>query len=155
MARILAWRPLVWLGTISYGVYLWHWPIFLALNGERTGWSGFRLFVVRCAATVAVATVSWWLIEQPIRRWRAVRVPPLPLAGATLATAAAVMLLVVPVGTGPGSALESSLPPGVSSVAAVSASPPGGSRPAQGPSHSEIRPGRSLFQYSATRSRGP
>ena len=82
VARLLAWRPLVWLGAISYGAYLWHWPIFLALNGERTGWSGWRLFVVRCAATVAVAAASWWLLEQPIRRWRPVIVPMLPLAGA-------------------------------------------------------------------------
>ena len=41
VARVLALRPLVWLGVISYGVYLWHWPIFLVLNGERTGWSGY------------------------------------------------------------------------------------------------------------------
>ena len=102
VARVLAWRPLVWLGAISYGVYLWHWPIFLALNGERTGWSGWSLFALRCAATIAVAAASWWLLEQPIRRWRPVIVPMLPLAGATAATAAAVTMLVLPVGVKPG-----------------------------------------------------
>lgn len=124
VARVLAWRPLVWLGAISYGVYLWHWPIFLTLNGERTGWTGFQLFGVRCAATVAVAAASWWLIEQPIRRWRPSGVPLLPLAAATVATAAAATMLVVPVATGPG-LREVGLPPGVSAVAAVSPSPPG------------------------------
>ncbi len=128
IARLLALRPLVWLGTISYGIYLWHWPIFLVLNGERTEWSGPPLFAARCAATVAVAAASWWLIEQPIRRWRPSRVPLLPLAAATVASAAVVTLLVVPVGIGPG-LHEPGLPPGVSSVAAVSQSPPGGSRP--------------------------
>ncbi len=132
VARILAWRPLVWLGTISYGVYLWHWPIFLALNGERTGWTGLGLFGARCALTVAVAFASWWLIEQPIRRWRPERVPLLPLAAATVATAAAATMLVVPVGTGPG-LREVGLPPGVSAVAAVSPSPPGQPGPAPGP----------------------
>ncbi|WP_186241080.1 acyltransferase family protein [Mycobacterium simulans] len=132
VARILAWRPLVWLGTISYGVYLWHWPIFLALNGERTGWTGLALFGARCAVTVAVAFASWWLIEQPIRRWRPERVPLLPLAAATVATAAAATMLVVPVGTGPG-LHEVGLPPGVSAVAAVSPSPPGQPGPPPGP----------------------
>ncbi|SEH65436.1 Peptidoglycan/LPS O-acetylase OafA/YrhL, contains acyltransferase and SGNH-hydrolase domains [Mycolicibacterium rutilum] len=98
VARVLAWRPLVFLGAISYGVYLWHWPIFLAVNGERTGWSGWSLFAVRCAATLAVALLSWWLLEQPIRRWRPVIVPMLPLAGATAATAAVVTMTVLPVG---------------------------------------------------------
>jgi peptidoglycan/LPS O-acetylase OafA/YrhL len=124
-ARVLACRPMVWLGAISYGVYLWHWPIFLVLNGERTGWSGTPLFAARCVATVVVAAASWWLIEQPIRRWQPVRVPLLPLAGATVASAVAVTVLLVPVRTGPGAAAESSLPPGVSAVAAVSPSPPG------------------------------
>ncbi|MGV0793678.1 acyltransferase family protein [Mycolicibacterium sp. XJ1819] len=98
VARVLAWRPLVGLGAISYGVYLWHWPIFLALNGERTGWSGWPLFVLRCAVTVAVAAASWWLLEQPVRRWRPVIVPMLPLAGATAATAAVITMTVLPVG---------------------------------------------------------
>jgi peptidoglycan/LPS O-acetylase OafA/YrhL/lysophospholipase L1-like esterase len=117
VSRVLAWRPLVWLGAISYGVYLWHWPIFLALNGERTGWMGPGLFGARCAATLALATASWWLIERPIQRWRPARVRLLPLAAATVATAVAVTVLVVPVAvtSGPGG-----LPPGVTSAAAVS-----------------------------------
>jgi peptidoglycan/LPS O-acetylase OafA/YrhL len=140
VAAVLAWGPLAWLGTISYGVYLWHWPIFLVLNGERTGWSGLSLFGVRCAATLTVSTVSWWVIEQPVRKWRPVRVPLLPLAGATAATAAAVTMLVVPVtprtGAGP---LASSLPPGVSPVAVVSPSPPQGVRPASAVEHRDPR----------------
>jgi hypothetical protein len=117
VARAMAWRPLVWLGAISYGVYLWHWPIFLALSGEHTGWSGWRLFAVRCAATVAVAAASWWLLEQPIRRWRPVIVPMLPLAGATAATAAAVTMLVLPVGARPA---DVPVGPDVDSAALVS-----------------------------------
>ncbi len=131
VAAVLAWGPVAWLGTISYGVYLWHWPIFLVLNGERTGWSGLSLFGVRCATTLAVSILSWWAIERPIRRWRPVRVPLLPLAGATAATAAAVTLLVVPVSPRPGGLFDGSLPPGVSSVAVVSPSPPEGLRPAR------------------------
>ncbi|ORB27507.1 acyltransferase family protein [Mycolicibacterium parafortuitum] len=97
VARLLSVGPLVGLGAISYGVYLWHWPIFLLLNGERTGTSGWQLFALRCAATVAVAAVSWWAIEQPIREWRPAFVPMLPLAGATAATAAVVAMTVLPV----------------------------------------------------------
>ncbi|WP_082754099.1 acyltransferase family protein [Mycobacterium sp. NAZ190054] len=101
VARLLSAGPLVGLGAISYGVYLWHWPIFLVINGERTGTSGWELFALRCAATVAVAAVSWWLIEQPIREWRPAFVPMLPLAAATAATAAVVTMTVLPVRVDP------------------------------------------------------
>ena len=131
VAAVLSWRPLVWLGAISYGVYLWHWPIFLVLNGERTGWSGLSLFAARCAATLALSVAWWWLLEGPIRLWRPVRVALLRLAGACVATAAAVTMLVVPVGANSGGEAGSSLPPGISSVAVVSSAPPTGSRPAQ------------------------
>ena len=119
VARLLALRPLVWLGAISYGVYLWHWPIFLFLNGERTGWTGWPLLAVRCAATLAVAVLSYWLLERPIRRWRPATVPQLPLALATAATAAVVTISVVPGGGQP----VDDLPPGglldINSAAAV------------------------------------
>ncbi len=97
VARLLSAGPLVGLGAISYGVYLWHWPIFLLVNGERTGVTGWQLFALRCAATLAVAAGSWWLIEQPIREWRPVSVPMLPLAAASAATAAMVAMTIVPV----------------------------------------------------------
>lgn len=98
VARALAWFPLVTLGVISYGVYLWHWPIFLILNGERTGLDGWSLLALRCAVTIAVSWVSWWAIEQPIRHWRPEHVPMLRLSAATVATAAVVTMTVVPVG---------------------------------------------------------
>lgn len=115
VARVLALPPLVWLGVISYGVYLWHWPIFLALNGERTGLTGLPLFAIRAVATVAVAAMSWWLIEQPIRRWRPAHVPQLRLATATLATAAVATTVVVPVGINQGG----DRPPGPEVLAAA------------------------------------
>ena len=141
VARALAWRPLVWLGAISYGVYLWHWPIFLALNGERTGWSGWRLFALRCAVTVAVAAASWWLLEQPIRRWRPVIVPMLPLAGATAATAAAVTMLVLPVGVKPA---DAPLGPDVDSAALVSPEVPVEVRSPSGNLHPRDQAGRGV-----------
>ena len=71
------------------------------LNGERTGASGWQLFALRCSATVAVAAVSWLLVEQPVREWRPLTVPMLPLAAATVATAAVVTMTVLPVGVKP------------------------------------------------------
>ncbi|KAA0107960.1 acyltransferase family protein [Mycolicibacterium sp. P1-5] len=99
VAWVLSTPPLVALGVVSYGVYLWHWPVFLILTGERTGWTGYALFGARCAITLVAAVGSWWLIERPIRRWRPVHVPQLRLAAATMATAVAVAVVVVPVGT--------------------------------------------------------
>jgi hypothetical protein len=93
----------------------------LALNGERTGWSGWSLFGLRCSVTIAAATASWWLLEQPVRRWRPVIVPLLPLAGAMAATAAAVTMLVIPVGTKPSDSLQG---PSIDSAALIAPEKP-------------------------------
>src|SRR3984957_11606654 len=66
-ARGLAWRPLHFIGTISYGIYLWHWPVIVYLNGARTGLSTWPLNLLRIAVTLAVSTASYYLVERPIR----------------------------------------------------------------------------------------
>jgi peptidoglycan/LPS O-acetylase OafA/YrhL len=63
----LAWRPLAAVGVISYGVYLWHLPLLLALRegGLLPGALLPRLLVV-VAVTLPVAAVSWRWIERPV-----------------------------------------------------------------------------------------
>ena len=65
---LLARRPSVAIGRISYGLYLWHWPIYLWLTPNRTGLGPTHLTIVRFAASFAVATVCYLAVEQPIRR---------------------------------------------------------------------------------------
>jgi peptidoglycan/LPS O-acetylase OafA/YrhL len=87
-AWLLRRPPLVWLGKISYGTYLWHWPVFLVLNGDRTGLTGPALLVLRCLVTLGIATVSYHLVERPIRRRALLPAPRLATATALAAVAA-------------------------------------------------------------------
>jgi peptidoglycan/LPS O-acetylase OafA/YrhL len=75
-ARGLAWRPLAALGLISYGVYLFHWPIYLWLTPERTGLPAVPLLVLRVGLTLLVATASFVFVEQPILRGTRSRLVP-------------------------------------------------------------------------------
>jgi peptidoglycan/LPS O-acetylase OafA/YrhL len=68
VAKALSLPPLRGLGLISYGVYLWHWPLYLVLTSDRTGLDGYGLFLLRIGATLAVATASYFVVEMPIRR---------------------------------------------------------------------------------------
>ena len=70
VARGMALRPVAWIGRISYGLYLWHYPIDRALRpGAHTlGLGHFELQVVRLVAAFGAATLSFYLVEQPILR---------------------------------------------------------------------------------------
>ncbi len=80
----LSWRPLVATGTISYGIYLYHWPIFLALDLHLTGKARVPLFAVKIIATVAVALLSFVVIERPVRRSRPANVRDISMALAAI-----------------------------------------------------------------------
>ena len=53
---------------MSYGMYLWHFPLFTFINHARTGLTGWPLFAVRLVPTLAVAWWSFFYIERPIRQ---------------------------------------------------------------------------------------
>jgi len=59
-----------YVGKISYGTYLWHFPLFALLDSSRMHLYGLPLLTVRIAVTLVVATASFYLVEEPIRRGR-------------------------------------------------------------------------------------
>lgn len=90
VARVLSFAPFRLLGVVSYGFYLWHWPVILIFNLERVGYGGFPLVVTRLVITLAVTVASYWAIERPARRsWsrRAGALVGLPIAALVIAVA--------------------------------------------------------------------
>ena len=75
MKALLCVTPIRWIGQVSYGVYLWHWPVWVALSRSRLegwGWniSGWRLSIVQLAVTFGIAALSYYFVEVPIRHRR-------------------------------------------------------------------------------------
>lgn len=66
VSRWLSLRPLAAIGLISYGLYLWHWPIAVMIGGDQTNVPT----PLRTLATFAIATASYFLLEKPIRSGR-------------------------------------------------------------------------------------
>ncbi len=91
---LLGLSPLVGLGRISYGVYLYHWPVYLYLTGTRTGYDGWSLFAVRSIATLALATASFLLLELPIRHGFPTTRRLVPAAGIAVAAVVAATVWV-------------------------------------------------------------
>jgi peptidoglycan/LPS O-acetylase OafA/YrhL len=91
LARGFSLPVLRWFGTISYGLYLWHWPLIVWLTPARVGIDGWQLLSLRLAASLAVTMLSYWLIEQPIRhsRWTGKVTTRWSVAGAVIIVASA------------------------------------------------------------------
>jgi peptidoglycan/LPS O-acetylase OafA/YrhL len=65
---LLGVQPLRWLGKRSYGIYLWHWPVFMVTRPYAdVPLDGWQLFVVRLAIVLVLTELSYRLVEMPIR----------------------------------------------------------------------------------------
>ena len=66
--RVLASRPFVFVGLISYSLYLWHWPVHvysIYVSRAAAGWAWTSALI---ALSFCLALLSWWFVEQPFRR---------------------------------------------------------------------------------------
>ena len=98
---LLGTRPFVAVGKISFGLYLFHWPVFVVLDEARTGWSGLPLALLRMGVTVAITVTSYFLLEAPIRERRVLLAPRRLVAtlGVAFAATAVLTFALVPVPT--------------------------------------------------------
>lgn len=67
LVRALSWGPFAFTGRISYGMYLWHYPIIIVLM-VRVQPDPNSLFLISLALTYVAAIASWFLVERPISR---------------------------------------------------------------------------------------
>jgi peptidoglycan/LPS O-acetylase OafA/YrhL len=68
--RLLRFAPLRAIGRVSYGLYLWHYPIFWVVARYGAAWPAPVPAVVGFTATGTVTVLSWVLVEQPALRWK-------------------------------------------------------------------------------------
>ena len=93
---------LKWFGDRSYGIYLWHWPIFVLMrSGIDIQWPDPIAFVVKIAIVLVISDLSYRFVELPIRKgaigsrltvWRAAGVPR-PQARTLMTTAVTIAVL--------------------------------------------------------------
>ncbi|NYF99596.1 acyltransferase family protein [Janibacter cremeus] len=93
--RLLSWEPLRRIGMVSYGLYLWHWPIIVFLNDQVLPIPTAPRVVLQVGLTSLLAWLSYRYVERPVRR-EGIRalVPRLPRASVVFAWAAVPALVV-------------------------------------------------------------
>ncbi len=93
--RILAFEPLRRIGTVSYGLYLWHWPIVVFLNDQVLPVPTAARVALQVVLTGLLAWLSYRFVEQPIRR-QGIRalVPRVPRVSAVVCWATVPALII-------------------------------------------------------------
>ena len=116
-ARLLASPPMRWVADRSYGLYLWHWPVFLLMSPDRfgisDGWLPRALLdLCRVGVAVALADLSFRWLETPVRRRRRLVAWRGPLAaGIAMTTVAVLAVTLVPRSPATSSPAVVTLPP--------------------------------------------
>ncbi len=100
VGRLLSWRPAVFIGLISYSLYLWHWPIIIFLEENYIHLDNESPRPLKMAVLVAsliIGTLSWLFVERPFRtgRFRPGRRALFLVTGAAAALTAAVGVFMV------------------------------------------------------------
>jgi peptidoglycan/LPS O-acetylase OafA/YrhL len=97
--RVLGTAPMVWVGALSYSIYLWHWPVII-LGGWVADASGATLpawgVVLLALGSVVPAWLSWRFVESPIHHGPWLRDRPRALLGAGLALSCVGVLAALP-----------------------------------------------------------
>lgn len=70
VSKALSWRPVVMVGLISYPLYLWHWPLIAFYSYRNMDEPSTPDKALMLLATFLLATATWWIVEEPIRRKR-------------------------------------------------------------------------------------
>ena len=69
LGKAMGTQPWRYIGQRSYGLYLWHWPVFMATRpGLDLPLDGVPLLILRLGLTVGIAELSFRFVEMPIRR---------------------------------------------------------------------------------------
>jgi len=66
-SALLGNRPMVFVGLISYSLYLVHWPIIVYLRHHHDGTLPWRVGLVAVLLSLVIASASWWWFERPLR----------------------------------------------------------------------------------------
>ena len=113
VARLLASPPLVWIGLVSYGWYLWHWPMLSFSRIYSFGTENVPRDIAAVSIGLLLAVASYFLIERPCMRLRRLKMPPVTmrkiLAGAFASSAAISAMGIVYIGF-IASTVEKSIP---------------------------------------------